>query len=172
MIRTLAADHPHPSLKEQSRVFDHFVGTWNAHYTHFAVDGAVSEQYTGRVIFGWILGGRALQDIWVGDPVGERSEPSMGTSVRFFDSSAGKWQVIFIAPEHNAVVTVQGGLVGDRIVLEGGSPDGHLRRWSFNDIRDDSFVWRGERSDDGGATWWRNAEYQMHRDRSNNPPPV
>jgi hypothetical protein len=170
MIRTLAADHPHPSLAAQSRVFDHFVGTWNAQYTHFAADGAVLEQYTGRVLFGWILGGRAMQDIWIGDPVGERSEASMGTSIRFFDTSIGVWRVIWIAPEEGVVVTVQGGLVGDRIVLEGDNSDGSRRRWSFNEIRDDSFVWRGERSDDGGATWSRTAEYQMRRDHSGDDP--
>lgn len=170
MIRTLAADHPHPSLAEQSRVFDHFVGRWNARYTHFAADGAVLQQYTGRVLFGWILGGRAMQDIWIGDPVGEQSEASMGTSVRFFDTSADAWRVIWIAPEGGVVATLQGGKVGDRIVLEGGNPDGVRRRWSFNEIRDDTFIWRGERSDDEGATWWLTAEYQMRRDRSGDHP--
>jgi hypothetical protein len=39
-------------------------------------------------------------------------------------------------------------------------------RWSFNDIRPDSFVWRDEASNDG-KTWKLQAEYQMKRRRAN-----
>lgn len=163
MIRSLAADHPHPSLGDQAQVFDRFVGTWNADYTHFTPDGAVMERISGQVLFGWILNGRAIQDIWTWEPANGQGEVSAGTSIRFFDTAAGVWQVIWILPENGAVVTVRGGMVGDRIVLEGENPDGSRRRWSFNDIGPDSFVWRGERSEDRGATWHRNAEYQMTR---------
>jgi hypothetical protein len=54
-------------------------------------------------------------------------------------------------------------VAGERIVLDGENPDGSLRRWSFDDIRLDSFVWRGERSGDRGRTWHRTAEYRMTR---------
>jgi hypothetical protein len=40
-------------------------------------------------------------------------------------------------------------------------------RWSFNDIRPDSFVWRDEASNDDGKTWKLQAEYQMKRRRAN-----
>ena len=36
-------------------------------------------------------------------------------------------------------------------------------RWSFNDIRPDSFVWREEESSDRGKTWWLQAEVHMKR---------
>jgi hypothetical protein len=163
MIRTLEADGPHPSLGEQAQAFDRFVGTWNADFTHFRPDGSVLNRYAGRVLFGWILNGRAMQDVWIGEPIDGQTEPSLGTSIRFFDTEAEAWRVVWISPEENVVTTVQGGIVGDRIVLEGINADGSLRRWSFNDIQADSFVWRGERSEDGGATWRRNAEYQMSR---------
>ena len=41
--------------------------------------------------------------------------------------------------------------------------DGSEMRWSFNDIRPDSFVWRGEVSHDGGKTWWLQEEHHMKR---------
>lgn len=66
---------------------------------------------------------------------------------------------MWFAPEANVVTTVSGGAVGDRIVLHGEDEDGSVRRWSFNDIRPDSFVWRGERSSDQGTTWRLEAEY-------------
>ena len=163
MIRALEADGPHPSLGEQARAFDRFVGTWTVDFTHFTLDGSVLDRYPGRVLFGWILNGRAMQDVWIGEPIDGQTEASMGTSIRFFDTGAGVWRVVWISPEDNVVTMVQGGIVGDRIVLDGVNPDGSLRRWSFTEIQADSFVWRGERSEDGGATWRRNAEYLMSR---------
>jgi len=162
MIRALGADHPHPSLGEQARVFDRFVGTWNADYAHFAPDGAPLERNTGTVIFGWILDGRAVQDIWTWEAAGE-TEAGKGITIRFFVAGEGLWQIIWILPQSNTVLTLRGGVVGDRIVLEGENPDGSRRRWSFNEIQTDSFVWRGERSEDGGATWRMNAEYHLSR---------
>ena len=163
MIRALEADGPHPALGDQARAFDRFVGTWHTDFTHFKADGSLLNRYTGRVLFGWILDGRAMQDVWIGEPIDGQGEPSKGTSIRFFDTVAQAWRVIWISPEDNVVTAVQGGIVGDRIVLEGVNSDGSLRRWSFNDIGADSFIWRGERSEDGGLTWRLVAEYQMSR---------
>ena len=164
----LHAARPHPSLGDDAWLFDRFVGTWDTDYTHFGTDGAVSERFAGEVIFGWILDGRAMQDVWIAYPRGERKERSIGTSIRFFDANAGLWNVIWISPEGSIVTTVRGGAVGDRIVLEGENLDGSRRRWSFNDIGPDSFTWRGEGSTDQGTTWHASAEYHMTR-RSGTP---
>jgi hypothetical protein len=165
MIRALEADRPHPSLGEQARAFDRFVGTWSCNFTRFAPDGTVANRYMGKVLFGWILGGRAMQDVWIGPPAEGETDASLGTSIRFFDAEAEVWREVWISPENGAEITVQGGIVGDRILLEGTYLDGSLRRWSFNDIRPDSFVFRGERSEDGGSTWRLLAEYQLARAR-------
>lgn len=162
MIHALGADHPHPSLGEQAQVFDRFVGTWDADYVNFSADGTPAEHSRGRVLFGWILDGRAVQDIWTWES-SEVSEAGSGTTIRFFDAAAGVWQIIWILPQAGLVLTLRGGMVGDRIVLEGENADGSRRRWSFNEIQADSFVWRGERSEDGGSTWRRNAEYHITR---------
>jgi len=152
----LLADGPHASLGEQALVFDRFVGPWHCHYAHLGEDGVVTEEYDGRVTFGWIIKGWAMQDVWSGGG-------SVGTSIRWFDPKADQWTVMWFAPEANVVATVSGGAVGDRIVLHGEDEDGSVRRWSFNDIRPDSFVWRGERSSDQGTTWRLEAEYHMTR---------
>ena len=36
-------------------------------------------------------------------------------------------------------------------------------RWSANDLRPNSFVWREEESSDGGKTWRLQAQHQMQR---------
>jgi len=41
--------------------------------------------------------------------------------------------------------------------------DGAILRWSFNDIKADSFVWRGEISKDEGRTWQVQGENHVHR---------
>lgn len=157
----LHADGPHDVLGEQARVFDRFVGTWDCDYTNFAEDGSVSQRYPGQVTFGWILDGRAMQDVWSGQ-VSDDEGRVAGTSIRFFDAEAGRWTVVWMYPPAGIITTVHGGLVGDRIVLEGEGADGSSQRWSFNDMRKDSFTWRGERSTDG-VTWWLAADYKMVR---------
>ncbi len=164
LIAVLHADGPHASLGEQAAAFDRFVGTWDCDYSHFAEDGSVSDRYSGTVTFGWIIDGRAMQDVWIGDAGnGDVGERDIGTSIRFFDPESRLWTVVWIAPQGGVVTMVKGGWRDDRIVLEGENADGTLRRWSFNDIRQDSFVWRGERSADGGSTWRLTAEYRMTR---------
>jgi len=51
---------------------------------------------------------------------------------------------------------------GDRIVLIGLDGERHLR-WTFDDIRADAFVWRGEQSTDGGATFRLIEEMRLRR---------
>jgi len=54
-------------------------------------------------------------------------------------------------------------LEGDRIVLRGTDVDGYPIRWSFNEIKPESFVWRGEKSRDDGKTWKLEEEHHMKR---------
>ena len=68
-----------------------------------------------------------------------------------------------MAPHAGVIRILTGGAVGERIVLESKADNGLPLRWSFNDIRVDSFVWRGEKSADNGATWRLAAEYHLQR---------
>ena len=43
---------------------------------------------------------------------------------------------------------------GETIVLEGAEADGTLNRWTFSDIRPDSFTWTGLESRQGSDWWW------------------
>jgi hypothetical protein len=85
MITALGASHPHPSISDEAHTFDRFVGTWDCDYTNFRDDGTI-ERSRDEVIFGWILDGRAVQDIWAwADPNDATQERKMGTTIRFFD---------------------------------------------------------------------------------------
>jgi hypothetical protein len=55
----------------------------------------------------------------------------------------------------------------DRYVLETPDLGSKQTRWSFYDIRRDSFAVRGEASNDDGKTWKLESEYKMQRRRPN-----
>lgn len=162
MVSVLAASRPHPSLGDQAQVWDRFVGTWDCDFT-FYLDGGSIRHSAGELEFGWILDGRALQDIWISYPEDGAKERNIGTSIRFFDDKSKTWRVVFVSPAYGGLLTVQGGIEGNRIVLRGTGDEGALLRWSFNDIQADSFVWRGEKSRDGGKTWRLEEEHHMRR---------
>ena len=162
MIAVLSATGPHASLGDQARIWDRFIGTWDCDFGFHLEDGSV-RHVPGELEFGWVLDGRAIQDLWITYPGAGGGERGIGTTIRFYDDSARTWRVVFVGPQHRAVLTMQGGAEGDRIVLRGRDPDGSRLRWSFNDIAQDSFTWRGEKSRDGGRTWRLEEEHHMRR---------
>jgi hypothetical protein len=164
-IAALGSDRPHPSIGEEARTFDRLVGTWDVDFGFPRDDGTVRHK-RGELLLGWVMDGHAVQDLWISYPADGERNRKIGTSFRFFDTALKQWRVIFINPELNYVVSTQGGLEGDRIVLRGTDADGLPIRWTFNDIKQDSFLWRGEKSRDGGKTWKLEEEHHMTRRRS------
>jgi hypothetical protein len=153
MVTVLQARGPHSSLGDQAKDFGRFVGTWDGEYNEFSKDGKATHS-SGEWIFGWVMDGRAIQDLFIIHPSTAHKEGFIGTTLRYFDPKSGTWSVTFIDPENGAVETLKGGALGDdRIVLLSQNTDGKMSRWSFEDIRPDSWVFRDERSSDGGKTW-------------------
>jgi hypothetical protein len=162
MIAALGATNPNPSMGDEARTFDRLVGSWDCDFGFHLDDGTVRHK-NGELFFGWIMDGRALQDIWILYPADGEKDRTIGTSLRFFDTVLKQWRVVFVGPQYNYLVSTQGGLEGDRIVLRGVDADGLPIRWSFNELKADSFVWRGEKSHDGGKTWKLEEEHHMKR---------
>jgi hypothetical protein len=82
MIEALPAMAPHPSLGNEAHVFDRFIGTWDCDYTFYLNDGT-KRKVKGEIEFGWILDGRAIQDIWISYPKEAGKERGIGTTVSF-----------------------------------------------------------------------------------------
>jgi hypothetical protein len=163
MVAALQATGPHSSLGDEAKVFGRFVGTWDGEYTEFATDGTAAHS-SGEWTFGWVMGGRAIQDLFVIHPSAAHKDGFIGTTLRYFDAKSGTWSATFIDPESNSVATLTGGAVGeDRIDLYRQSTDGKETRWSFVDIRPESWVFRDEESRDGGKTWRLREEDHMKR---------
>ena len=162
MIRALGAPGPNPSLGEEAQTFDRLIGTWDADFSFRRDDGTVFHK-KGELLFGWIMEGRAVQDLWIGYPTAENKERTIGTTIRFFDTALKQWRIVFINPQFNYVIATQGGREGDRIVLRGLDSDGLPIRWTFSEIQPDSFHWQGEKSKDGGKTWKVEEDHHMKR---------
>ena len=163
LVTELNATGPHPSLGDQAEVVGRLVGTWDVEYSNFAKDGKVTRR-TGEFIVGWVMDGRALQILWIVDPSGTRKDREVYANLHWLDPKSRAWRSAFVDPEHGSVARFTGGPVGqDRFVLETQDFGSELARWSANDIRPDSLVWRDDASSDGGKTWRLQAEYQMKR---------
>jgi hypothetical protein len=158
LMDTLPARAPHASIAEGASTFDWLVGAWELDCDIYEPDG--KRRLAGDWNFGWILDGRMMQDALYYFPEGKPEERVGGTSLRFYDTQKKEWNVVWFSPRRNFFVSLKGNREGARIVLHGQDIDGSLMRWSFNNIRPDSFRWLGEKSVDGGKTW--SLEQEMH----------
>jgi hypothetical protein len=162
MINVLRSADANPSIGDEAKTFDRLVGTWDADFTFYRADGSVSHK-KGELLFGWVMDGHAVQDLWIGYPTEGQKERTIGTTIRFFDTALKQWRVVFVNPQFNYVVTAQGAREGNRIVLRGRDTDGRPIRWTFSEMTPDSFHWQGEKSHDDGKTWKVEEDHHMKR---------
>jgi hypothetical protein len=111
----------------------------------------------GEVHFGWVLGGRAVQDVWIVPGPGEAgaevpSDAFYGSTLRFFDTALDAWRSTWIEPVNGRVRKFIGREENSEIVLVS-LDDNPLLRWRFTEIGPDTFTWLGEFSTDEGRTW-------------------
>jgi hypothetical protein len=163
MVTTLQAVNPNPSLGDEAKALARLVGTWDVEYTDFRKDGTELHR-TGTFVVGWIMDGRALQDVWIVDPWGTHKDRELYTEVHYFDPKSRTWHATSVDPQEGSMARLTSTeLAADRYVLETGDIGDKQTRWSFNDIRSDSFEWRDESSSDGGKTWRLQGHYHMKR---------
>jgi hypothetical protein len=170
LVSALRATGPHPSLGDHASVLERLVGAWDVEYMDVSKDGQQIHR-SGELIVGWVMDGRAVEDLWIVYPSEAGKDREVYADLRYFDTKSGTWRAIFIDPQDASFATFKGDAVGDdQIVLD--SQDlvaGQTRRWSFNDIRDDSLVFRDDASSDGGKSWTLKSKYHMKRRRESPP---
>ncbi len=156
----LAASGPFIEFADRLMVYGQFVGTWDIDAVWYKKGG---ERKKGKGVwtFGWILGGRGIQDVLFF----AKAEPHQyGTTLRCYDSLLDAWHVTWMQPASGEFVNSLGRRIGDRIVQEGLGNDYLQRlRWSFTEITPNSFLWTGEVSTDHGATWFLEEEMRAVR---------
>jgi hypothetical protein len=168
MIEALAAEGPFPAHADKLMLFGQLVGAWDIKGRYFNQAGQVAQERQGEWHFGWVLEGRAIQDVILTPPLADRRRtgaPAVdyGTAIRFYDPRLDAWRVVALTPVFGVVVNLIAHSVGDEIVQEGSVPDSKLYRWVFSEISEQSFRWTGYESADEGRTWFLGEEIRGRR---------
>ena len=155
--RWLHANGPHPEHAAALQLYGRFVGDWDAEVTAYGADGT-THAAPGEIHFGWVLEGRAIQDVWIipqgpGKPAFPIAGNWYGTTLRVYDPAMSAWRISWFDPGRSVFRQQIGRPRGAEIVQEGTTETGDRTRWSFTDITADSFRWLGEVKPVAAADW-------------------
>jgi hypothetical protein len=156
LVEALHAAGPAAELADKLMLFGRFIGSWDLEWRGADPAGR-PETMRGELHFGWVLGGRAVQDVWIvpGRGLPGEGQPPLafhGSTIRFYDPAIDAWRSTWIEPVNGRVRRFIGRPQHGDIVLLSDEDDPRLR-WRFTDIAPDSFRWRAEISHDAGSTW-------------------
>jgi hypothetical protein len=156
----LHAQGPDPEREKELQLYGRFIGDWDTEIIVHAGDG-VHHRSQGEIHFGWVLQGRAIQDVWMIPRLADRDAAKplplagnwYGTTLRIYDPTIQAWRIYWIDPATNSFRQQIGRASGDDIVQEGTTDSGMLSRWRFTEIKPDSFHWLGEGKAPADAEW-------------------
>lgn len=159
-----------PEVPESSDAYGWLVGSWDLDVRNYWGDVS-GLGLKGEAHFGWVLEGRAVQDVWIMPRRSERTAAPdkgrnmYGTTLRVWDAALQAWKVTWINPVIGARVDLVGRWSGRDVVQIGALADGTPIRWIFSEITRDSFRWTGEALQADGATWKLEGEFLATRMR-------
>jgi hypothetical protein len=167
-ISKLAAAGPAPEFEDKLTLFGRLVGSWDVvNVVLNEDDGTAVHESRGEWHFFWILGGRGIRDVLYA--VGW-SPDRFGSTYRCYDAEADLWRCTWMTPAGGEYVNLVAREVDTGIELIGHGPDPtRIERWTFSEITEDSFLWRGEVSRDDGQTWRLIQEMHATRQASADP---
>ena len=95
-LAALGSEGPPADRSKDMGLYGRLIGSWDMDTVRHLDDGTI-ERSTGEIHFGWVLEGRAIQDIWIRP---RRPAPSTmcGTTLRIFDPGIGGWHIIWSDP--------------------------------------------------------------------------
>jgi hypothetical protein len=93
----LAAPGRSPHIPEAADAYGWLVGSWDLDVRHYGVD-VTALHVQGEAHFGWVLEGRAVQDVWIMPRRSERTagldrRGTYGTTLRVWDPPIQGWRV-------------------------------------------------------------------------------
>ena len=143
-ITGLLASGPHPSLGAHAATYGRLIGSWLGELENHTIAGAPRSPI--EIHFGWVLEGRAVQDVWIAPlrGVAPSSEIALcwyGTTLRVFEPARESWKVTWIDPGRGRHMMLEGRRRADDIV-QVGLRDGSPIRWTFSELRSDAFRWQ------------------------------
>ncbi len=163
LIKCLTAHGPDPSLKNRLMLFGQFIGDWDIVDARYLQADGTWVKMKGEVHFGWILGGTAIQDVWMGCIEASKKMTMFGTTIRFYDPKINAWRSTWLSPLKGLVETFIGHEVNGEIVLEHKTVEGYPEKWIFSQITSRSFRWHSEETRDEGKTWLLTEEMHIQK---------
>jgi Polyketide cyclase / dehydrase and lipid transport len=165
----LSASGPAADRGAHMDLYGWLIGAWELDVVHYMPDGK-ERRRQGEWHFGWVLEGRAIQDVWIvpkrgaqRDGDAEANAFSYGTTLRVYDPRIDAWQIQWSDPVISNFLTMIGRKEENDIVQLGRDREGRPIRWSFSNITTQSFLWRGETSPDDGKTWSLDVQFAAQR---------
>lgn len=178
-LETLIAHGPAVEQDAAMQLFGQFIGSWagRARTRNYQVNeygevyfdtGDVYREASLEVHFGWVLQGRAIQDVWISPAQKDIQNPSdvrmYGTTLRVYNAHQQCWYNTFIDPvTTQSIYRMKVYDTGNDIVQEFTTRSGKICQWIFADISTAFFHWMWRESTDEGITWDVPAEFFVYR---------
>jgi hypothetical protein len=143
------------------------IGSWEGEIHNHMIDGPLAIASI-EIHFAWVLEGRAVQDLWITRSWKDRASGVTaslewyGTTLRVFDPKSESWRAVGLDPVSQMRIELEGQHQVDDIV-QLGTRGGRPIRWTFSQIRRDSFLWQGHILHTGGVTWRLEVEMHLRR---------
>jgi hypothetical protein len=135
------------------------VGDWAVVVTNHLPDGTL-QTLNGEWHFGWILGGAAIQDVWMVPTQAERDSGkplvAYGTTLRFYDAKRDAMRVVWASASYRNFTLFTARDSANEIVMDAENVQPPMR-WIFSDVTRDRFRWRAVASKDG----WKTSDIQQ-----------
>ena len=167
----LPAPSRSPEIPESADAYGWLVGSWELECLRYRGVDISSQKIKGEAHFGWVLEGRAIQDVWIMPRASDRKADTdrtnnmYGTTLRVWDAGIQAWRIRWINPVSGHEERQTGRKIGNEIVQIGARSDGTPTRWRFTEITPDSFHWLGEALETDGKTWTLEGEFRARRIR-------
>jgi hypothetical protein len=156
----LAAPGRSPEIPADLDVYGWLVGSWSLEVLHYRAIDVSGQRLKGEAHFGWVLEGRAIQDVWI------MPNHMYGTTLRVWDASIHAWRITWINPATGHREEQIGRWSGRDIVQVGTRSDGTPTRWMYTEITPESFRWTGEALQADGKSWKLEGEFRATKEGS------
>jgi hypothetical protein len=166
LAEALLASGPAEDRAAKMMLYGQFVGAWDGKVVVHEAAGARREA-SAEVHFGWVLRGRAVQDVWIAPSRNGRKPTDQdrmyGTTLRVYDPQSDEWHITWIDPVRQVYNRMTGRKAGEDIVQEYRNEQGARCQWLFTEIAPESFHWISRDSADEGKSWTLRAEFFLRR---------
>lgn len=157
-VTALVTNGPAADRADKMALYGWLVGDWEMDGIIYRDTGRYEAR--GEIHAGWVLEGRAIQDVWIFPGA------FYGSTLRVYDPALDAWHILWSDPTRQYYTRQLGRPAGENIAQDGTTADGQRVRWEFTERRADSFHWIGRRLIDG-ETWKVESEFFARRAGAN-----